>query len=268
MSRERIVPIRRVKPAAAFWASIVFSIAVAFRAEGQTPLTAIDVPEGGKVVYGRVDGAKSPAEAMSSILRVVHSNCREKPQVGKVFKVRGTESVAVFFTVVNHPQGNKQVAGMLIASASKDGGMEAALVSDDAARFGNSVNPMLRRLFAEWHPGGPAPVSAPAAGGKGAPPAALHRVMTPDGSASVAIPDGWNFQGQGGTALVVGPHYETVSLNLTRGGTNPGYGNPAANNGKIDLSVERGSGEGLPGPLPGVLAGQWCKERGAPHRPE
>ena len=91
---------------------------------------------------------------MGKVLRVVHNNCGEKPQVGKVFKVRGTNSDAVFFTVVNHPQGNKQVAGMVIATPSGPNRMEAALVSDDAARFGSTVNPMLTKLFSEWHPGG------------------------------------------------------------------------------------------------------------------
>ena len=57
--------------------------------------------------------------------------------------MRGTDSDAVFFTVVNHPQGNKQVAGLVIAAPSGSNQMEAALVSDDAARFGSTVNPML-----------------------------------------------------------------------------------------------------------------------------
>ena len=82
----------------------------------QSPLRTIDNPQGGKIVYGVVDGATTSAAAMGTVLRIVHNNCGEKPQVGKVFKVRGTNSDAVFFTVVNHPQGNKQVAGLLIAA--------------------------------------------------------------------------------------------------------------------------------------------------------
>ena len=104
-------------------------------------------PQGGNIVYGVVGGATTQAEAMGKVLRVVHNNCGEKPQVGKVFKVRGTNSDAVFFTVVNHPQGNKQVAGMVIATASGPNRMEAALVFDDAARFGSTVNPMLTQAL-------------------------------------------------------------------------------------------------------------------------
>ena len=189
----------------------------------QTPLKTINNPQGGKIVYGVVDGATTQAAAMSKVLRTVHNNCGEKPQVGKVFKVRGTDSDAVFFTVVNHAQGNKQVAGMVIASPSGPNRMEAAMVSDDASRFGSTVNPMLTQLFGEWHPGGAGQASGPATGGGSAPPAALHRVAAPDNSASVGIPDGWKFQGNGGTMLVTGPNGEAAALNMVRGGVDP-YG--------------------------------------------
>ena len=74
-------------------------------AQAQTPLKTIDNPQGGKIVYGVVDGAASQAAAMGTVLRGLHNNCGEKPQIGKIFRVRGTDSVAVFFTVVNHPGG-------------------------------------------------------------------------------------------------------------------------------------------------------------------
>jgi len=193
----------------------------------QSQLKTIDNPQGGRIVYGVVDGATSTAAAMSTVLRTVHNTCGEKPQVGKVFRVRGTNSDAVFFTVINHPQGNKQVAGLLIASPSGPNKMEAALVSDDATRFGSTVNPMLNRLFSEWHPGGAAQASGPATGGGTAPPEPLHRVMTQDGSASLAIPNGWRVQGNGGTAMVVDPNYNVIiNINLVRGATNPSSNQP------------------------------------------
>ena len=67
-------------------------------AGAQTPLKTIDNPQGGRIIYGLVDGATSEAAAMSQVLRIVHTNCGERPQVGKIFKLRGTNSVAVFFT--------------------------------------------------------------------------------------------------------------------------------------------------------------------------
>src|SRR5271157_2989878 len=95
----------------------LFFVAIGLHpAEAQTPLKTINNPQGGKIVYGLVDGATTQPAAMAQVLRIVHNNCGEMPQVGRVFKVRGTDSVAVFFTVVNHPQGNKQVAGMVFAA--------------------------------------------------------------------------------------------------------------------------------------------------------
>ena len=51
----------------------------------QTPLQTIDMPQGGRIVYGRVDGAFTQGAAMTSVLRVMHQNCGEKPQIGRVF---------------------------------------------------------------------------------------------------------------------------------------------------------------------------------------
>ena len=204
-------------------------------APAQTKLKSIDNPQGGKIIYGPVDGATTQAGAMSSVLRTVHNNCGERPQVGRLFKVRGTNSVAVFFTVVNHPQGNKQVAGMLIAAPSGPNKIEAALVSDDAARFGSTVNTMLNRLFSEWHPGGDAapasastgksPVQAPGAatGASSGPAPKLHTVTAPDNSVSIGIPDGWTMDphSSGGVIVVTGPQGELIALGMGKTGVDP-----------------------------------------------
>jgi len=95
----------------------LFFVAIASHtARAKTPLKTINNPQGGKIVYGLVDGASSQAAAMGAMLRAVHNQCGEKPQVGKIFQVRGTDSVAVYFTVVKRTQGNKPVAGLLIAT--------------------------------------------------------------------------------------------------------------------------------------------------------
>ena len=207
----------------------------AHNACAQTPLKTIDNPQGGKIVYGLVDGATTQPAAMAKVLRIVHNNCGEKPQVGRVFKVRGTDSDAVFFTVVNHPQGNKQVAGLVIAALSGPNKVEAALVSDDAARFGSTLNPMLTKLSSEWHPGGlaattsastgksSAPASGPATGGHSAPAARLHTVTASDNSVSIGVPDGWTMDpGSGrGVIIVKGPQGEVVALNMMRNAVDP-----------------------------------------------
>lgn len=182
---------------------------------------------------------------MGAMLRAVHNQCGEKPQVGKIFQVRGTDSVAVYFTVVKRTQGNKPVAGLLIATQAAPNHVEAALVSDDASRFGSTVNPMLRQLFSVWHPGGatanasappaknsaPAPASVAATGGHSAAVPRLHKVTLPDNTASVSIPDGWKFNTKvsgGGTIVLEGPHGggEGIVLNTAYSGqdpTNPGF---------------------------------------------
>jgi hypothetical protein len=205
-----------------------------YQAQAPSPTTPANNPQGGNIAFGPIGGVTTPAAAMSKVLRTLHNTCGEKPQVGKVFKVRGTDLDEVFFTVVNHQQGNKQVAGMLIATPTGPNRIEAALIYDDASRFGSTVNPMLTKLFSEWHPGGTGQASGSASGAGSAPPAALHRVMASDNSATVGIPNGWNFKGSQGTMMISGPNSEVVGLNYTRLAANPSqrFGN-AGGNGKI-----------------------------------
>ena len=219
------------------WLLVMFFAAIgSLPAGAQTPQTTTNNPQGGNVVYGVVGGATTPAAAMSKVLRVVHNNCGERPQVGKVFKMRGTNLDEAFFTVVDHPQGNKLVAGMVFATPSGPNRIEAAMIYDDASRFGSTANPMLTKLFNQWHPGGAGQASGPATGGGSAAAAPLHQVVAPDSSASVGIPNGWNFKGNGGTMIVNGPNSEVVGLNYTRLAANPvaqRYSSPAGNSGKI-----------------------------------
>ena len=180
------------------------------------------------IVYGTVEGATTQAGAMSKILGNVQNNCGEKPQIGKVFQFKGTNTVGVFFTVTNHPQGNAKVAGLVISAASGPHQVDVALVSDKSSRFGQTVNPMLQQLFSVWHPGGQAAASSSAFGGNAASgrgestagPAALHTVTLPDRSASVGVPDGWKLDpdSAGGTVGVIGPHGEKAFLNLAQTG--------------------------------------------------
>ena len=213
-----------------------FLLVNAWVASAQTPLTTINMPQGGRIVYGKVEGADTQGAAMTHILRVMHQNCGEKPQIGHVFKMRGTDSVELFFTVVNHPAGNVPVAGLIIAAGSGPHQAEAALVSDRADRFGSTINPMLTKLFSVWHPGGaaavsasapvaksPAPATASATGGHSAPAAPLHTVSASDNSATIGIPDGWTLdpRSASGTMMVTGPHGEQVYLGMSRMGIDP-----------------------------------------------
>ena len=226
---------------------IVFISACKAGTPPPTPLTHLTAPQGGKIVFGTVDGATTQATAMSKILDNVKNNCGEKPQIGKVFQFKGTKTVGVFFTVTNHPGGNTKVAGLVLSATSGPRQVEAALLSDDAQRFGKTVNPMLQQLFGVWHPDSQAAASGSSASAPSAPvserssPAApLHMVSFPDGSAQVGVPDGWRLNdgsagGTGGVSKATSGHdLEVVQFGLTRGATAPnpyqsqGYG--GANN--------------------------------------
>ncbi len=202
---------------------------VAAAASAQTPLKTINNPSGGQIVYGTVDGQSTEPAAMGAILRSLHNQYGDRPEVGRVFRYKGTNSVAVFFTLVKRNQGNAQVAGLLIAAKVSAGRVEAALVTDDAAHFGTSINPMLNTLFGEWHPAGanaagPGSSSGSGAGGgnvnasssghASAGVAPLHQYVLPDRSASVGLPDGWQVsQGSGGgTISATGPNGEAINL--------------------------------------------------------
>jgi hypothetical protein len=170
----------------------------------------INGPQGGAISYGRVDGQTTEAGAMGAMLRSLHSQFGDRPQVGKLFQVRGTQSVAAFFSVNRRTQGKGQQAGLIIVTKVTTDDVEGALLSDDAAHLGVSLNPMMKSLFAAWHP-----FEAAAAGGaSGGGLAALHPYTTPDRTASVSLPDGWKPQSWSaqGTIVADGPNGESASL--------------------------------------------------------
>jgi hypothetical protein len=197
------------KLAIGFVLFVLVAMASVITARAQTGLTTIENPKGGRIVYGEVAGQGTEAGAMGAVLRSLHNQYGDKPQVGKLFQVRGTNSVAVFFTMVNRNQGNMQLAGMIIASRTSGGHVEAALMTDEVARFGSTINPMMTKLFDVWRPNGNATAS-PNAGQL----AALKLYTLPDRSASVSLPDGWNVlpSSGGGTIMAQGPDGSAVAL--------------------------------------------------------
>src|SRR5579863_1152993 len=158
-------------------------------AVAQGGLMTINPPQGGTIVYGRVDGESTEAGAMGAILKHVHSSMGDKPEVGKLFEVRGSQSVAAFFTVKRSSGDGGQTAGLIIATKTSTDHVEAALMSDDSPRFVKSLGPMMKALFSQWHPL-QTPNADPGAG-SGGPAAQLRQTVLADRSASVSLPDGW-----------------------------------------------------------------------------
>lgn len=190
--------------------SVLAATLGAVLAHGQG-LKTINPSLGGKIVYGQVEGQTTEAGAMGAVLRSLHASLGERPQVGKLFQVRGTESVAAFFSVNRRNQGGGQIAGMIIAAKAASDHVEAALVSDDAARFPKTLSPMMKTLFGVWHP-----LEAGASRGSGSStPAPLRRITLPDRSASVGLPDGWKLvpkMSMSGSIVASGPNGEFAEL--------------------------------------------------------
>jgi hypothetical protein len=210
-------------------AAATLAMVAASSALAQTPIRTAEVPGGGTITYGTVDGATSEADAMGRVLRILHDRNGDRPQVGRPFQARGTISTAVLFTLVKRKQDNTQVRGMLIAARSGPQTYDAALLTDAAARFDTTIQPMMQTLFKAWHPSGggstgTAAGSGSAGGGSAsappdapAPVAPLQRFTLPDNSASVELPAGWKVPPKGaggGTIFAFGPGGETAMLGL------------------------------------------------------
>ncbi len=189
-------------------------VAVAADTARATPLKTIDNPQGGKIMYGQVDGQTTELGAITAILRNLHSQYGARPQVGKPFAARGTQSVAVFFTLSRRSQDNGKVAGLIIVAKVTTEHVEAALLTDDAKRFPTTLGPLLKTLFAAWHP---LDAGRTAGAGRSAPAAALRNVVLRDQSAAVGVPEGWRVvpSSANGTIDLVGPRGEYVGLNET-----------------------------------------------------
>jgi len=224
--------------AATFILSIFLALCTATSADAEVPLKKIIDPHGGRIYYGQITGQTTQAGAMASILRSIHENWGDEPQVGKFFRVRNTNSIAAFLTGVSHPLGDMQMAGLVIVSQVAPDRVEAALLVDNVQHFGGNINTMLGELFQEWHPVaaadgtsvGVSAVSDETAGGTtasgngtadgaaaNAAVAPLHRFTLPDGSASAMMPDGWQVTpaSGGGTIFFQGPNREMVTLGFT-----------------------------------------------------
>ncbi len=179
-------------------------------------LKTINPPGGGTIVYGQVAGQDTEAGAMGAVLRSVHQNVGGKPQVGKLFQVHGTESVAVFFSATRSNGSGGQVGGLIIVTKVSSDHVEAALVTDEATRFHRTLPANMKTLFAAWRPLKDAAASSPSTGGGGS-VAELHQQSLADRSASVGLPDNWkiapNLSG-GGTIVAVGPNGENAFLGI------------------------------------------------------
>ena len=187
----------------------LFALWLLPRASAQNGLTQLRGPGGGDIVYGPVTGVSSVPAAMGAVLRTLHNRFGARPEVGRVFEVRGSDSSALHFSVPT-AQGHT-VAGMIIVASGAQGGFEAGVVSDDSQRLATSFNPMMQALTSAWHPApagraGPEAVNAPAA--------PLRTVDLSDRTARAGLPEGWRLDPRSSQGAIIarGPNGEFVAL--------------------------------------------------------
>lgn len=184
-------------------------------AQEQVGLKTIHPSQGGTIQYGQVQGETTEAGAMGAVLRSLHRQYGDRPKVGRLFEVRGTESVAVFFSLNKSTGG--QLNGMLIAAKATSDHVEAAVLTDDAARFPRTLSPMTRSLFAVWRPLEAARGGNSGQGGQGGSVAALRSVTLQDNSASIGLPGGWQLVPQRsmmGSVVAQGPNGESAEMGI------------------------------------------------------
>jgi hypothetical protein len=178
---------------------------------------SVDNPGGGRYIYGPLSGTAAMPDAIVTMLRQIHSNFGDRPEVGKFFQSRDGSSVAAFFTATAKNQGNQAVAGLLIVSHTEDGSASAAVLFDEKARFGSTEPTMMKSLSAVWPPArGGSPESArtsAAAPTRAGVAAQLVETTGGDGSASISLPPGWKItRVTSGSLMAAGPHGEMLSL--------------------------------------------------------
>src|SRR5580704_3416676 len=95
---------------------LVLALSYIWDGQAQGALQTINSPQGGKIIYGEVKDQTTEAGAMGSLLRSLHSDYGERPQVGKLFQVRNSQSVAAFFSITKRNGGNGQLEGLILVT--------------------------------------------------------------------------------------------------------------------------------------------------------
>jgi hypothetical protein len=196
-------------------------VAFLSRARADDGLKTIDNPGGGQVLYGALPGESSLQGAMGTMLRNIHGHFGERPQIGRFFQTRGSDSIAAFFTLTAKKQGNKPIAGLVIVSLPQGSKPAAAVLYDEAARFPKTEPAMMQKLNEAWHTAATRTAastsggSAPAAAAGQTAPQPLRMATAGDRSASIGLPAGWQLTSvSGGQLIAEGPNGERVFLGL------------------------------------------------------
>lgn len=184
----------------------------AARAQGDG-LHLLHEPGGGEIVYGPISNANTLQAGAGVMLRSLHGHFGDRPQIGKLFQEKGSNSVSMFFSVTDNNGSHKAITGLMIVAMTAGGSTEGAVVYDETPRFAGSEGGMMKRLNEVWHPGGGGGSARGGAQGVAQP---LRQTPFPDNSGSIGLPAGWRITaGHQGAVDAVGPtgseiHYGVV----------------------------------------------------------
>jgi hypothetical protein len=182
----------------------------------------IDNPGGGQAIYGPVTGVSTMRDAMATMLRQVHGHFGDKPQIGRFFQSRNSDSVATFFTLTATKQGGKRIAGLVIVAMPSGAKPAAAVLYDDADRFSKTEPVLMKKLTEAWGKANVKPAAA-ASGSSGSsareyPVQPLQQAATADNAGSIGLPAGWHITGGGGGAVhAAGPKGESIHMGVING---------------------------------------------------
>jgi hypothetical protein len=204
-----------------------------FQTPAQAGLESINAPGGAGIFYGELAKDTTMQAGMVTMLRALHAQFGERPQVGQFFQTKASNSMAAFFTLNAHSKGGgtKKISGLVIVQLQPGSSPAGAALFDDAAHFSqseprlmNTLNDALRKEAAK-----DATASAPAAKQASAAAQPLQMATGGDRSAAVGLPEGWQITGvRGGQLTAKGPRGEMMGLGLLIGQIHdPRGGGPA-----------------------------------------
>jgi len=209
------VPRRRIARFAWLVFAVNWPLACCAAASAEEPLSVIDGPHGGKVVYGSVIDS-SPQKAMATVLHYVHTQFGEVPVVGNVFESHDGQNFGAFFTVTAKNQRDRRFAGLAIVSLARGTKPAAAVLYDEAARFAHTEPQLLSTLTDAWRSAATSAAPTVTLNSVSVPP--LTPTRFPDGSGAVSLPPGWRITfASHGAAFIAGPRGESILLSNSVG---------------------------------------------------
>ncbi len=227
-------------------------------------VTVLDHPGGGTIAYAQMPFQHTAQGAINRVMQYVQARFGAMPKVSHVLKSQDGNSLAVTFTIKATTDTPGDMTGLALVAVSPSGPGKGAVLSDQSSRFGTTVADMLKQMqqiasgahattamapSAGANPSAtaakPAAAAAPTVAAIPAPASAapagastsvattvgpLHTTALPDGSGSVALPDGWKMTaGHAGEVIALGPppaalHFDIQINAYDPSRTSPGSG--------------------------------------------